>query len=466
MSNDEPSFESELHAEDQTRDRLVQSQYEQFPYPERIPADEAKRLVIGSPSHLPEVEHYVFGGQRDPSAPLRALVAGGGTGDATIMLAQALAERGRSDQVTHLDLSAASIEVARARAAVRALTNIRFLLGSLLDVAHAAPGPWDYIDCCGVLHHLHEPEQGLRALVSELAPHGGIGLMLYGELGRTGIYHVRDMLRLIAPAGRCQDAERLSVAKQLLAELPRTSWLHRNGQIRDHVAGGDPGIFDLFLHARDRAFDVRQVLALLAASGMRLMSFVEPYRYDPSFFVREPDVSRLIKTLGVEDRAVFAELWAGSLKKHVLYAVRENNDVQLPSLDRDAVPVLTFVSAAAAARNMPSGGTITVETDGMSLELEVPMLASKIVALCDGTRTVFEIFTALGAAGGLDWEAFVGQFTELYRVMNGINQMLLRIARPGTPTVAARDLQGTPTPGSRIRVSKVKRRLRGKGGRR
>jgi hypothetical protein len=72
----------------QKRDGLVQSQYESYPYPERDPADEKTRLIAGSPSSLHELNHYVFGGARDLTKPLRALVAGGGTGDAAIMLAQ------------------------------------------------------------------------------------------------------------------------------------------------------------------------------------------------------------------------------------------------------------------------------------------------------------------------------------------------------------------------------------------
>jgi len=44
-----------------SRDRLVQSQYEAYPYPERDPADESKRLITGSPSQFNEVNHYIFG---------------------------------------------------------------------------------------------------------------------------------------------------------------------------------------------------------------------------------------------------------------------------------------------------------------------------------------------------------------------------------------------------------------------
>ncbi|MBT3495074.1 MAG: class I SAM-dependent methyltransferase, partial [Rhodospirillaceae bacterium] len=66
-------------------DAKVQAQYEAYPYPAREPGDEAHRLITGSPSHILEIEHFVFAGGR--AGDLRALVAGGGTGDGAIMLA-------------------------------------------------------------------------------------------------------------------------------------------------------------------------------------------------------------------------------------------------------------------------------------------------------------------------------------------------------------------------------------------
>ena len=67
-------------------DQLVHDQYEAYPYPARDPEDEAHRLITGSPSHILEIEHFIFAGGR--ASNLRALVAGGGTGDGAIMLAQ------------------------------------------------------------------------------------------------------------------------------------------------------------------------------------------------------------------------------------------------------------------------------------------------------------------------------------------------------------------------------------------
>ena len=38
-------------------DAQLAAQYEAYPYPKRDPRDEAKRLIIGSPSHLREIDH-------------------------------------------------------------------------------------------------------------------------------------------------------------------------------------------------------------------------------------------------------------------------------------------------------------------------------------------------------------------------------------------------------------------------
>ncbi len=83
----------------------VRRQYETYPYPERDPADEAKRLIEGSPSHPVEIDHFLYRGRRDWSQPFRALVAGGGTGDGLIMLAVKLADIGCPAEITYLDLA-------------------------------------------------------------------------------------------------------------------------------------------------------------------------------------------------------------------------------------------------------------------------------------------------------------------------------------------------------------------------
>src|SRR5215831_8006416 len=159
----------------------VREQYEAYPYPHRDPEDEKGRLLHTWQDNLAQLNHYCYRGRNGFTGPLRVLVAGGGTGDAVIFLAEQL--RRVDAEVVYLDISRSSMEVARKRAEVRKLGNIRCIHGSLLEIPALGLGKFDYITCTGVLYHLEDPEDGLNKLRSVLAPDGVLGVMVYGKYG-------------------------------------------------------------------------------------------------------------------------------------------------------------------------------------------------------------------------------------------------------------------------------------------
>ncbi|MCP5366348.1 MAG: class I SAM-dependent methyltransferase [Hyphomicrobiales bacterium] len=416
---------------DAREDDAVRLQYETYPYPERDPADEARRLVVGSPSHLLEMNHYVFAGRRDFAAPFRALVAGGGTGDAAIMLAQQLADAGPGrveGRVDYVDLSQASRAVAEARARARGLTNIAFHSLAIEDLPDSGLGPFDYVDCCGVLHHLADPAAGLRALAAVLADDGGMGLMLYGEYGRTGVYPVQDLLRRLG--GDDPPAERVALARRLLADLPATNWLRRNPGLGDHLDGGDAGLYDLLLHPRDRAYRVMEVADLAAAAGLRLTAFVDPLRYDPEALVTDPRLRRRLAALPWIARCAAAEALAGNLRKHVFYLVKAGHPgpaVADPA-DGAAVPCWHQVDAAALVAGMGSGQPLSAQVDGLTLRAPLPPLAKAIAGRIDGHRPIAAIEAQVRDLNpALDAAAFARQFAELFRAFNGFGKLFLRV---------------------------------------
>ncbi len=406
----------------------VHRQYEALPYPPRDPREEAKRLIIGSPSELNELNHFVFAGGRNFRRPFRALVAGGGTGDASIMLgAQLVAAGAREAEIVHLDWSEASCRIAAARAAARKLSNIRVVNQTLVDLPHLGLGQFDYIDCCGVLHHLEDPAGGLRLLVDALAPDGGMGVMVYGALGRTGVYPVQDVLRrLVAPSDDVQ--ARVALARKLLAQLPATNWLKRNPFIADHLTQGDPGLFDLLLHARDRAYGVAEIAALVEGAGLRLVGFVPPARYEPASYLSDAGLLKRLSGLDPLARAGIAEALAGNLKAHVFYAVKKANPVAPPRPDRrDLVPVLSDLSADALARGLKPSGVLSIDADGLTLRLPLPRLAPAIAGLIDGRRTLAEIEKALKLrVATLAPEEFLAEFARLYDALHGAGKLFLR----------------------------------------
>jgi len=404
----------------------VAEQYEAYPYPPRDPKAEAKSLVTGSPSHILEIEHYVFAGRLPAGRPFRALIAGGGTGDAAIMLAQQLADRGHPAEVVYLDQSQASRRIAEARAAARRLDNLRFVTGSLLALPALGLESFDYIDCCGVLHHLPDPLEGLKGLVAALAPGGGLGLMLYGEIGRTGVYHVQDMLRRID--GGLDAAGRVALTRRILGHLPPTNWLVRNREIIDHKVAGDAALFDLLLHSRDRAYRVPEIHGLVEAAGLRLVTFIEPCRYDPASYLSDVVVRERLAKLDPVARAAFAEELAGNLKTHVFYALRADDPKTPPATDDPAViPTLRVVEGQALARTLQKELRVRVDFQGVPLMFMLPRFAPPIVAEIDGHRTLGEIHAAVAQKTGLDWPRFAAEFARIQQILTGLNLMLLRL---------------------------------------
>lgn len=408
-----------------TKGDPLRAQYEAYPYPPRNPADEASRLITGSPSHLAEINHYLFAGRRDFSKPFRAFIAGGGTGDAAIMLAQQLADRGEAGEVTYLDLSQASTDIARARAQTRGLTNITFLRGSIEEINNQVAAPFDYIDCCGVLHHMEDPAAALNRLTSLLADDGGMGLMVYAPFGRTGVYQMQSLLGMIGADDPLPD--RLSQAKAILNQLPPTNWLRRNDGVADHIKAGDAGLFDLLLHSRDRAYTVPEVAELITVAGLRIVSFVEPIRYDPAAFIDDPAVMEKVDQLTWIDRCAFAELLTGNLKTHILYVTKAGNQsrtVASPA-DRDLRPILLGLDPA-ATETIRSKGSLAIELDGLKLSIPLSGPALDILGLIDGHRTIAEITQAVLTNQILSRaQEFDQVFGRLFTVLNGINVAFL-----------------------------------------
>ena len=387
----------------------VQRQYEAYPYPARDPADEARRLIEGSPSDPAEIDHFVFAGARDWTKPFRALVAGGGTGDGLIMLAQKLADRRVPAEILYLDMSAASREIAEARAAARGLGSIRFLTGDLLTAPDH--GPFDYIDCTGVLHHLPDPQAGFDALAAALAPGGGLGAMVYAPHGRTGVYPLQGALRALT-AGEAPEAQ-VALAKTVLKALPKTNWFPQNRLLGDHRAS-DAGLYDLLLHSRDRPFEVGEVAEAVAKAGLDFLSFTEPSRYNPRLYLPEA-AHGAVERLGEIERMQLAERLAGNMKVHVFYAGKAAPGVA--RVAPEARPRLNGLPAGALASDLKRKGVLKVESEGLKHSLAIPPKAADLLRLADGRMRLGEI----ARAKGLDWIAFAALWRPVHEALTGFN---------------------------------------------
>jgi SAM-dependent methyltransferase len=390
---------------------LLKAQYEALPYPHRDPEDERRRVILTQLERLPGISHFVYGGAFDRSRPFRALVAGGGTGDALIALACQLRAAQMPGELVYIDLSAASRAVAEARAAVHRLDNVRFETGSFLEPGRFAPASFDYINCSGVLHHLESPEQGLRALARLLQPRGGIGVMLYGALGRTGIYPAQELLLLLAPP-TLPIAERVRLARRFLDGLPPSNWLRLNAAMSAGTPD-DAELFDYLLHSRDRAYSVEEIGGLAAAAQMRVASFIPPAVYRPAYSLKDAELLEKLSALDPLQQAACAEKLSGCFSKHELYLVHADNPVASPDFrDPACFPLFDGFPEIPAA-----GGPveISVMEGAFRRSVRLPEPALRLLRLIDGARALEEIHEL----SGLEGREFANVWSELYAFMHG-----------------------------------------------
>src|SRR3546814_19885593 len=77
--------------------------------------------------------------------------------------------------------------------------------------------------------------------------------------------------------------------------------------------------YTTLFRSQDRSYTVDEIAALLGAAGLNLISFIEPLRYEPATYLKDPVLLRALDSLSPEGRAAIAETLAGNLKTHVLY---------------------------------------------------------------------------------------------------------------------------------------------------
>jgi SAM-dependent methyltransferase len=208
----------------------------------------------------------------------RILDAGCGTGVSTDYLCHLNPQA----ELLAVDISAGALDLARERTrrsgAAGRVRELRIEQRSLLDLA--GEGPFDYINSVGVLHHLDQPETGLRALANLLRPGGVMHLFLYADGGRWEIHRTqRSLTRLNVGCG----AEGLRLGRQLLRDLPEANRLRRHHEQRWALdTRADANFADMYLHPQETSYDLERLMAFVAAADLQFAGFSNPEVWDPA----------------------------------------------------------------------------------------------------------------------------------------------------------------------------------------
>ena len=414
-----------------------------------------KRLFITPQDILDKINHYCFAGKRDFHQGLRVLVAGGGTGNAAIHLAEQLRDYDNCE-VFHLDMSQASQDIAKQRASIRKLNNIHWLHESILDIPTLDLGQFDYINCTGVLHHLADPSAGLDALTTVLKDDGAMGLMVYAKYGRTGVYYLQELMQLIN-----QDvsdaADKVVLGQQVIASLPPSHWILR-GYNKDkqaefiHKYLSDPiNVYDTFLHTQDRAYAIPELYDWVENSNLFINALTmfdyqqtEKLKYKPETFIQDPSLLTLIHSFPPPKQQAIAELLGGNISLHSFYASKRQQTVaQIDVMDN--VPF--FLSCHKQGHNIysayageevynfmqanPDEPLICVQPSNVPIRIDPTPYTQYLLRHVDGKKSIAEIVDlALDDINHTDQTInkiqLQEEFFRIYHICNDFDWMLLR----------------------------------------
>ncbi len=242
--------------------KLIADNYEHYPYPRWTTLERPN-----PPSRQQHLRRFFAEGELDfLDEPFDVLVAGCGTGNKAIEYAKAY---GNSTQVLGVDLSLASLSYASRKARELGLSNIRFAQGDLLELPPLEK-KFRIIECTGVLHHMRDPLEGLRALVKTLQPPGVVHISLYSELARASIVRLREEYDLRPDM---TDDEIRAYRRRIMLEQPETvdERLSLRWDFFDL-----PRCKDLLFHPLEHRYTVPKIGRLLADAGLEFRAIESP----------------------------------------------------------------------------------------------------------------------------------------------------------------------------------------------
>jgi SAM-dependent methyltransferase len=249
--------------------RAVADQYRNWPYPPW------SRITPPRPTTLPD-RVAAFDGGRPSGLPVDAdiLIAGCGTGREAALTALTYPDA----KIVAVDFSETSLAYARERCAAAGIGNLDFRLLDIHRVADLGMS-FDLVACCGVLHHLPDPEAGWAALTAVLRPGGVMRIMVYSIVARLQIRAARSLVADLLDRPVDDDLLR-AVRHRLIEKAPD---LLSDSYDFYTLAG----LHDLLLHSHEDPFDVSRIKRAIDSLGLELITFALPTPYHRARYRRE-----------------------------------------------------------------------------------------------------------------------------------------------------------------------------------
>lgn len=264
---------------------------------------------------------------------------------------------------------------------------------------------FDHIICTGVLHHLADPDAGLRALRSVLRQDGAMYLMVYAPYGRTGIYMMQEYCRRLGIVASSEEIGELIAALKMMPQLH--PMLAAQGGSREFPSAD--AVADALLNPRDRSYSVPQLYDFLERGELVMGRWYWQAAYLPQCgSITRTSHGDRIAELPETERYAAMELWRGLMGNHSFVAYRNDADrtAAKVSLDDDSlryVPI-RLPWTICVQQSLPPGaaGVLVNQTHVFpDLYVVVNTLQKQMYEAIDGRRSIGEIIESVNESDTL-----------------------------------------------------------------
>ena len=361
---------------------VVACQYERWIYPEPIfdlPGWLAGNWQWFDPSHA----HLMFWPDRGYKPDMDILVAGCGTNQAAV-----LAFTNPAANVVAIDVSQPSLDHHSALKDRYGMRNLELHLLPIEELG-ALGREFDLVISTGVLHHMAEPQTGMKALAGCLNPDGVIAVMLYGRYGRIGVEIMQSVFRDLALE---QNEASLFAVKEAVALLPQDHPLHSYISMAPDLQF-DAGIVDTFLHGRDRSYTVADCLDLVASAGL----IFQDWYLKSSYYPPTPPGGGFYAAVAALPEAQQWSVMERINTRNACHFFTSCHADRAPESYRVDFASPTILDAAPTFRYRCGFDGSSIYRPGWRMNLDLEQRT--IVQLIDGHRTIREIVEAVAQLG-------------------------------------------------------------------
>jgi len=367
----------------------VRAFYDSHPYPAPVGSLDKHRELYRNPDRRRAQSLLLW-----PTGKLRPdrqiLIAGSGTSQAA-----RYAMREPDAHVTGIDISETSLRHTRDLQRKYNLQNLD-LHRLAIEQVGSLGRTFDQIVCTGVLHHLPDPDLGLRSLRSVLLPDGAMHLMVYATYGRAGIYMMQEYCRLLGVGTSKPELQDLGTTiRKLSPDHPIAGVSRRTKDFTYPDA-----LADALLHPQDRAYTVPQLYEWLQRCGLSLGRWYEqaPYLPQCGAIAGMPHAARLASLNAPEQHAA-VELLRGTMTRHNFVAYRHDHPGKRQPIEFDGdawrsyVPLRLPWTVCVRDRLPPGSAAVLINPAHIYPDLALPVTVGeeRVYTAMDGDRTVDDI---------------------------------------------------------------------------